>query len=559
VARTLLPQGYAYVEYVNAERADAAGRRYWLPSYQRVEAQAESPALGGGSGVARIVSRFTDVAVNDTALTAAELAADADSLLPLARRRLTVAGGDSLGRYDAWRLPLGDATEATHAGDFADLAPRALAPTGPARADFFVPRASDVLRVNRVDGVFVGAGGRVRFRDRAPGLTLLATAGYGTASEQVRGRVELERRIGGGAGDAGAGDGASGGSPGAAAPGPRWTLAARAGRSLDLTNDFRSPLDSGSSFGALLGVDDYDYVDRRFAGLAVARAGGGRALLARLEAGVASDRGAAAALTRGPVLGGTFRPNRGVDAGRYLRTALTVEWHPDVAGEFVRPGLGARLAAERGDAALGGAPGGRGLRYTRVEARVTGRRELLGAAAGAALGRSTLALAARGDVGLVAGAGPGGPPPQQLFELGYAQNLLGYGYKTFAGDRAAAARGLLQFTGPYLRTPFRLPLRPLRRFVLPGLAPGAALGAQVGWAEASDAAARASVARLGARVGANGALLPASRPTDGARASVSVGGTLFGGGVFVGAARAVDGHADRPRGWRALVTFAQTL
>lgn len=552
VARTVLPQGYAYLEYVNAERADAAGRRYWLPAYQRIEAQVESPALGGSGAVARIVSHFTDVSVNDTTLTPAELAADADSLLLAAPRRLTVARGDSLGRFGAWRAGLGEATADARASDFADLGPRALAPGGPPRADFFVPRASDLLRVNRVDGVFVGAGGRVRFRDRAPGLTLLATAGVGIASSQVRGRVELEQALGGAA--AAANDGAFG-TFGGAAPGARWTLALRAGRSLDLTNDFRSPLDSGSSLGALLGVDDYDYVDRRFAGLALARVGGGRALLARLEAGMASDRGAPAALTRGPLIPTDFRPNRGVDTGRYLRTALTVEWHPDVAGEFVRPGLGARLAAERGDAVLGAA----GLRYTRLEGRLTGRRELLAGTAGGAFGRSTLAFAARGDAGAVFGAGPNGPPPQQLFELGYTQNLLGYGYKTFAGDRAAAARGLLQFTGPFLRTPVHLPLRPVRRFVLPGLAPGVALGAQLGWAEASDAGARASVARLGTRAGPNGALRPVSRPSDGARASVSVGGTLFGGGVFVGAARAVDGHADAPRRWRGVVTFGVGL
>lgn len=555
LARAVLPQGYAYLEYVNAERADVRGRRYWLPAYQRIEGQVESPALGGSGAVARIVSRFTDVAVNDTALTPAELAADADSLLVAAPRRLTLARGDSLGRYGAWREGLGDATADARASDFADLAPRALAPAGPPRADVFVPRASDLVRVTRVDGVFVGAGGRVRFRDRAPGLTLLATAGVGTASGQVRGRVELERQLGPAAdADDGSLGGALGGALGTTAPGARWTLALRAGRSLDLTNDFRAPLDSGSSLGALLGVDDYDYVDRRVAGLALARASGGRALLARLEAGVASDRGERAVLTRGPLVGGNFRPNRGVDAGRYLRTALTVEWHPDVAGEFVRPGLGARFYAERGDAAFGGP----GLRYTRLEGRLTGRRELLAGTAGGALGGSTLALAARGDVGAVLG-GPNGPPPQQLFELGYAQNLLGYGYKTFAGDRAATARGLVQFTGPFLRTPVRLPLRPVRRFVLPGLAPGVALGAQLGWAEASNAGARASIARLGMDAGPIGALVPVSRPTGGVRASVSAGATLFGGGMFIGAARAVDGHRDAPRRWRAVVTFGVGL
>ena len=39
----------------------------------------------------------------------------------------------------------------------------------------------------------------------------------------------------------------------------------RFSRSLDLTNDFREPYDSGSTLGALFSVDDYDYVDRHTA------------------------------------------------------------------------------------------------------------------------------------------------------------------------------------------------------------------------------------------------------------------------------------------------------
>ncbi len=550
VARALLPQGYAYVEYVNAERTDAAGGRYWLPAYQRIEVQGGVAALGDARGVARLVSRFTDVAVNDTALTAAELAANADSILPRARRRLTRAPADSIERYAAWGAPLGDLTGGAHADDFSDLGPAAAAPVGPPRGEFFVPRVADLVHFNRVDGLYVGAGARTRFRDLAPGLTLVATGGWAGAARTARGRVELTQRLG-----AGARADRTGGLAAAAG----WTLALRAGRTLDLTNDFRAPFDSGSSFGALLGADPYDYVDRRFAGVALTRvvaAGGGaagaRGLVVRAEAGVAEDRGDSNNVRRSPVGGFVYRPNRGVDAGRYVRTALTAEWRPDVAAEFVRPGLGARLYAERGDAV-----GARGVGYTRVEARLTGRRELYAGGGAGALGRSTLTVVARADAGLVAGGGAAGPPPQQLFELGRTQSLFGYGYKTFAGDRAAALRGLVLFTGPYLRAPLRV-----WRLALPAPAPGLAGGAQLGRAEASGDAARASVARLGFRndtAAAGGLRVPASRPSDGWRASVTAGATLFGGGVFVGAVRAVDARADRPRGWRAIVAFAQVL
>lgn len=549
LVRTLAPQGYAYVEYVNAERTDAAGGRYWLPSYQRVEVQAGTPALGDARFVARLVSRFTDVAVNDTTLTAAELAVDADSLLARTRRRLTRAPADSLGRYAGWRADLGALTGDAHADDFADLAPTALAPTGPPRSEFYVTRFADLAHFNRVDGLYVGAGARTRFRDLAPGLTLTATAGWAGAAAAPRGRVELVQRLGAAARTLG--------------PAPAgWSAGLRAGRTLDLTNDFRAPFDSGSSLGALLGADEYDYVDRRFAGVVLARAvaaaagpAGARSLVVRAEAGVADDRGDSNNVRRAPAGGFRYRPNRDVDAGRYVRTALTVEWHPDVAAEFVRPGAGARLYAERGDG--WGALGGAGLGYTRVEGRLTGRRELYAGAGAGALGRSTLTLAARADAGAVVGGGAAGPPPQQLFELGSAQGLFGYGYKAFAGDRAAAGRTLLLFTGPYLRAPFRV-----WRLALPAPAPGLAAGAQLGRVDASGAAARASVARLGFRTdtGAVGARRPlASRPSDGWRAGVTGGLTLFGGGVFVGAARAVDGRADAPRGWRGFVSFAQVL
>ncbi len=553
------PKGYAYVEYVNAERTSPSGARYWLPATQRIELQATAPAVGDVRAVVRILSRFSDVAINDTTLTPAELAANADSILPLARRRLTLARGDSLGHFTGWRGALGAASGAAHADDFDDLAPGIAQSSGPPVASIFYPRVSDLVHFNRVEGLYLGLGGRVRFRDAAPGLSVAGTAGYAFSERTVRGRIEAAQALGPGAartptagapGALPAVSDATGGSPTGRTT---WTLLARAGRTLDITNDFRAPFDSGSSLGAILGADDYDYVDRRFASVGIARAAADRASIVRFDAGVASDRGDSTRL-RHPLFRRhtLYRPNRGVDEGRYFRASATLEYHPDVAAEFVRPGLGARLYGENGTG---------DLRYTRIEGRITGRHDLLDAASGHFLGfplaGSTLSLVGRVDAGMVFAPSNYGPPPQQLFELGNAQGLLGYGYKEFAGDRAVSARSALLFTGPFLRAPIRV-----RRFILPAAAPGLAVTGQLGYADASDDAARRSIARLGYRndtTGVLGSPVLASRPTDGVRASVSAGVTFFGGALFGGVATVVDRHADRPRGVRGVFTFNQPL
>jgi hypothetical protein len=320
-------------------------------------------------------------------------------------------------------------------------------------------------------------------------------------------------------------------------------VAARAGRLLDLTNDFRAAFDSGSTVGALVfSFDEYDYVDRRLATATVTRQLGARgagapegggtraAALLRLEGGVVRDAPAQAHVRHGLLRGdSSFRANRGVDAGRYVRTALSLAYHPDVAAELVRPGVGAVLSYERGDG---------GLRWQRLEARLVGRRSW-----------RALTYAARVDAGAVVSRRP---PPQQLFELGQAGSLPGYAYKTFAGDRAVLARALAMYATPYWRAPLRLG----RRWVLPGHSPALAGGVQAGWTEASDDAALASIERLGTRVdSATGARIPISRPTEGVRASANMGLRFFGGAVFVGVVRPVD----RAGTWRWTFSLAQQL
>ncbi len=488
----------AFVEYENAERVG----EFWLPARQRIELQATLPFLGEARAVIRIVSRFADMRVNETSLDAATLAA-ADSLRARSRRTLTYATGDSLDRFSTWNAAFGGLSQDMHADDFNDIGPDRWRTTGTPRFDFGTLRASDAFHYNRVEGVFTGVGGKLSFRDVAPGVVARVTAGWAWGESTVRGRASVARTRQG------------------------LTLEARAGRSLDNTNDFRVPFDSGNTPTALFGsVDPYDYVDRNSATLAAARSIRNRALLVRAEVGVADDRFRVATQERSPFGGTAFRDNRGIDAGGYVRTAALLEWHPDFSAEFAEPGVGARVAYERGDGTLN---------WQRAELRVTARRPI-----------GPFLAIARGDVGEVFGARI---PPQQLFELGRFQNLPGFADKEFAGSRAAVLRAQLQYTSAFFRRPIRF-----RQYVLPALAPGLSVGVQSGWAEAPTQAARQSIDRLGVLEPAvRASRPPVSRPTDGIRASVTAGLRFFSGGVFVGATRAVDQAAP----WRTLIALGQ--
>jgi len=515
-----LGDAVAFIEYENGERLG----RYWLPARQRVELQASSPLLGDTRAVVRIVSRFRDMDVREqpgaeTRVAATGAARDSSTLtdststvLVGTRRRFTILPADSLARFGGWLRDIGGLSQGMHSDDFLSLAPDRWRPDGPPRVDVTPPRASDLIRYNRVEGLFTGVGVRWALRDLAPGVTVRATGGYAWAERTVRGRVQLERVRG------------------------ATSLELRAGRTLDITNDFRAPFDSGNSSGVLLGsIDPYDYVSRSGATLALVRRVGTtderRRAIMRAEVGIADDRWRPASVLRGPVRDTAFRPNHGVDEGTWLRSALLMEWHPDRAPEFVTPGWSGRALLENG---MGG------LAFTRAEARLTWRQPV-----------GPFVWVARGDVGAVIGHGRDPRiPPQQLFELGRFQNLPAYGDKQFAGSRAAAVRSSLQYTTPWLRNPIRV----RQRFWLPALSPGLSIGVQSGWADAPSRAAREAIQRLDTRPPDRLALYaPIATPTNGLRASVTAGARLFGGGLFLGGTRAVDNTAP----WRALIAFGQ--
>lgn len=504
----LTPQlrGIANVELVNSE----VEQRWWLPSEQRFELQATSVALADNRAIFRILTTFGPYTITPPADAVVE--SDTMQARP---HRLTLATNDSLGAYRGWLSDLGRATTSVSARDFDDVAPDFLRATGAPLVLLQAERLGDFLRANRVEGPFTGAGLAVRFRDAVPGLTMRAIGGYAWAERTVRGRLIAEWRRG------------------------ETMVGVRAGRGLDVTNDFRSPIDSSPSIGGFLVAEDpYDYVDRRSVTTQFVRTLANRfGSELRADIGAVDDRGAVARWQT-PIGndGEPIRDNRGVMEGRYARTALTFDWRPDVNG--LRTGLGGRLYYERGDG---------DLNYQRIEGRVVSR-----------LNRGPLTLATRTDVGVLISDAP---PPQQLFELGRTQGLPGYDYKEFAGTEAVRSRALVMWTLPLLEAPIRV----APRFWLPAPAPALAWSIQAGWTDAPGSAAQLAVTQLGFTCQRPTdsspdhppplpVCTPVSRPSDGWRASMGFGVRFFGGVVSWMAAKSLDG-----RGWRGVATFGGQL
>jgi hypothetical protein len=399
------------------------------------------------------------------------------------------------------------------AADFDDLAPDAWRPDGRPRVDLLPSKFDDVFRFNRVEGAYTGTAVTVRFRDAAPGLTARVHGGWAWSEQTPRGGAMLSLQRG------------------------RWNTTARVERQLASTNDFVPPLEgSGVGLAALFGgVDDRDYVDRRVLSLGFTRAIGSleKAILSA-DVGIADDRLEIARLRHGLVAAGTpFRFNRGVAEGSYTHAAVLLEVHPDVTGVFLEPGIGAVASYEiaRGD-----------LAWQRSELTVAARRTW-----------GSITLASRVQGGMLTGDAP---PPQTIFELGGEGALPGYGYKEFAGDRAAAGGVLASYAFPVLRRP----MRAVRSLMIPGLAPGFAAGISAGWAELSSAGARRAVVDMNPNADmpcgptiAPPCAEPISRPTDGIRATADARLTFFGGLVGVGVARPIDRAAP----WRLVFRFGQ--
>lgn len=494
-----LVDAIAYIEYENAEHLG----EYWLPARQRIEVQVSAPMFGDARSVLRMVTKFPEIAVNDTVLDSLTLARS-DSLRNLARRRLTYAAGDSISSYRGWTNALGELTNGLHSDDFTDIGPDRLRTVGKPRLDLSAPRIADVIHFNRVEGLYTGLGVKLALRDAAPGVVMRANTGYAWEEKTVRGRFTVDKTQG------------------------PFGINFRIGRSLDLTNDFRNVLDSGATLGALGSDDPYDYVDRKSVSVGVTRAFMNRQLVLRLDQGYADDRYAPTRLKHGIFGDSLFKPNRGVDEGGHRKATMSLEWHPNVNAEAAMPGYSARFYVENGAGSLN---------YTRTEVRVISRKMI-----------GPLMWTLRGDAGQVAGSRI---PPQQLFELGRGQNLPGYENKEFAGSRAAVLRTGIMYTSRFLNQPIRFG----QRLWLPGLAPGLSVGLQNGWADAPTTAGRASILRLGTLPDSNGVQIPVSRVTGRVRTTASAGVRFFAGTIFAGWARAIDRKDD----WRFMLSLSRTL
>ncbi|HEX2721761.1 MAG TPA: hypothetical protein VHM24_02505 [Gemmatimonadaceae bacterium] len=480
--------GASFVELVNVE----VNGQYWLPAFQRTEIQARIALFGEFRSIVRVVSRFYDIRANDSSWSGPEAP-------PGSRHKLTFASGASQRKFGDWHQPVGAASTDVYYAEFDDLAPESWASAGTSTVRFTPRTLGEVFRFNRIEGVFTGIAAGHAFHDAAPGLSIRAAIGYAWAEHVVRGMAGAQRTLG------------------------RTTTGVRLERALANTNDFQLPLSSGVTLAALLGsTDDFDYLDRKSATLFISRAlGVQRKSLVRIEIGAGSDAAVRQHVSQGLYVakGQGFRPNRGIDEGRYVRTIADLEVNPQVSGLFVDRGIGLRARYDRADGDLG---------WQRLEIRVAARREL-----------GPLQLYGRGDAGTLLGASV----PQMMFEIGSEQGLSSYRYKEFGGNRAALLRAVIGYTLPILRAPIRLP----GRLVLPGLAPGVAAGAQGGWTEASDSAARRALLVLGTTIdGESGRVTPLSRPTNGMKASSELLMTFFGGSLALGITRPID----QPGDWR---------
>lgn len=418
-------QGVLFVEFENAEYDEA----YWLPRTQRIEAQAITQ-LGDSRIAYRVMSRFGPLIPN------IDVPAEVLALDPLVHPygKLETASRGQLAAFDDWRLEPGAIMAGATVRDFQHAAPPALAETGSPRLRFGARHLSHLIRQNRVEGLFTGAGLTLDLRDAAPGWKVRAHGGWAWSEGTARGGAEIARQAG------------------------EWETIARAERQLAHTNDFMVVYDPEPGVPPLFAGDVYDYLDRRIASL-IAQQPRSTGWRLRFEAGRAGDRAVRTNLEKELFSSDEARPNRPIAEGDYWIGRATVHRNPGAGGLALQPGTRVRLHWE-------GATGA--LDWQRLEA---------GFGLRAVRGRFT--LAGRADGGAVLASAP---PPQTLLELGTTSGLSGYPTKAFTGDRAFIAKAMTMFTLPILNAP--LSLGPV--FKLPAPAPSPSVEVQVGATHASD-------------------------------------------------------------------------
>ncbi len=461
-------RGVAYIDFENAEVMG----RYWLPRRQRLELQALT-AMTETRPVVRIISQWRDVDVTERAVAVSDTA----DPVRVQRYRLTTASADSVRQWVDWRVALGEEIRNTGARDFDDVAPPDMRADGPPQVVFQARRFADLLRFNRVEGLYTGAAGTLQFRDAAPGLSVRGIAGWAWSAQALKGGLEA-----------------------AYVRGP-WVTSLRAERLIASTNDF-APLmgGGGGTIGGLFGRDDADWVDRRVVlGGLTRELGSSHTAALRVETGWGEDALTPRVLARGPLASTDFRDNRPVDAGSYWLTNAVLELGRNGGSATVQGGTRTTFAWQSGFGALS---------WHRASARVE-HREWFG----------PLLLSSRADAIWLLG---GQPPAQQWVEAGGVEGLPGYEYKAFTGDKGLIARMTLGWQLPFWQAPLRI-----GGLVLPAIAPMPTIGVYGGRVGASDA--------LRARLVPFGFM-----PSDGWRATFDARLRFLGGAISVGASRTLD-------------------
>ncbi|MEO5510503.1 MAG: hypothetical protein ABIV28_02535 [Longimicrobiales bacterium] len=461
-------QGVLYVRLENAEYDE----EYWLPTVQRFEVQAVS-RIGEGRTAFRGVTRIIDLVPNDeSAMTRVA------SLNAFPYGQLTVGAMRDISRFSDWANRIGSISEETDVHDFDMFAPPSLQPHEQSRLTFGARYLSQLVRFNPVEGVYTGLGLGYRLSDNT---RLRAHAGYAWNEKVARGGVEFAQRNG------------------------AWEYRARAERQLAHTSDFLGIQQADPGLTPIIAGDNYDFVDRRIAGL-VARRFSDTGLSLRFEAARAGDRNVTRNISS---VGDSLELTGLADEGAYWIGRAELQKNTSAGSFSLQPGLGwlVRYEAATGD-----------LDWQRAEAGVTLRRT-----AGA------FTFATRVDGGILMSDAP---PAQTLFDFRNTATLPGFDDDdVFAGDRAAIGRAMVMYSLPILRSPVRL-----GSLFLPAPAPSPSVGFYAGWTDA-DAESQLVLDRLGWRT------------TNGTRSSIDLRMRFFGGGVSVGAARALDTGAKWKLVW----------
>ena len=460
------------VGYVDFENSLQKGK-YWLPFRQRLEYQAITSFTEARATI-RVQSVWRDV---ELSLRDSLSVAQVDDTLGAPRYTVQHSAGDSSTQWNSWRNDIGSLTANASARDFDDVAPPQFRPDGPAQFRWQARGFSDMIRVNRVEGVFIGAAGLVDFRESAPGVSLRMFGGWATSANTAKGGVEAVR-----------------------VRGP-WVLGARAERQLASTNDFALSLGGGGGnlIGSLFGTENYDWVDRRILSTSLTREFGIKhASSLRAEIAAGDDKDFGTQLRHG-LFGGDFRPNRPVTPGSYFRSRVQLDIGRNIITSPLASGLGASVVFERGDGNL------------------DWQRSQFQGFAQQMLGR--FIFAARADAAVVNGDDI---PVQQLLEVGGNEGLPGYEYKEFAGTQAVVTRTTVAFLMPVLEQPLRV-----GRLVLPAIGPQLQVGLFGGVTSAPGTAGQ-QLRQL------------EWKTTEGWRGTLDMRVRFFGGAFSLGMSRPVD-------------------